>query len=109
MRKKLGHANEGNEEKETDYESITEEKEETNDDSKVESPSLSLKKKISNTSTRFQCSYCDSNYAQKTNLYTHVKQNHEENFDDWKLASNLESSTGVRSCDSLPLEDVLQF
>ena len=105
----LSTLHEGNEEKETDNESITEEKKETNDDSKVESPSLSSKKKISNTSTRFQCSYCDSNYAQKTNLYTHVKQNHEENFNDWKLASNLESSTGVRSCDSLPLEDVLQF
>ena len=27
---------------------------------------------ISNTSTRFQCSYCSSNYAQKTSLNTHL-------------------------------------
>ena len=78
-----------NEESEPSNESITEDKEKTSDDSRVESPNFLSKKKISNTSTRFQCSYCDSNYAQKTNLYTHVKQKHEENFDDWKLASNL--------------------
>ena len=35
-------------------------------------------KKLSNTSTRFQCSFCDSNYAQKSNLHTHVKQKHVE-------------------------------
>ena len=31
------------------------------------------------TSTRFQCSYCDSNYAPKNDLDTHIKQKHEEN------------------------------
>ena len=45
----------------------------------------------------------------KDNLEVSEHQNHEENFDDWKLASNLESSTGVRSCESLPLEDEIQF
>ena len=33
----------------------------------------------SHTSTRFQCSYCDSKYAQKNDLDTHIKQKHEEN------------------------------
>mgnify|MGYP001226677606 CR=1 FL=1 len=44
---------------------------------------------ISNTSTRFQCSYCPSNYAQKTSLNTHLKQKHEEN---WKLKASSKRS-----------------
>ena len=36
-------------------------------------------KKLSNTPTRFQCSYCDCNYSQKSSLYTHVKLKHGEN------------------------------
>ena len=56
---------------------------------------------IYNSSTIFQCSYCDSNYAQKTNLHTHVKQTHEEKFDNWKLASNVTSKKFQCSyCDS---------
>ena len=62
---------------------------ESMNDSKVESPRISEQEKLSNSSTRFQCSYCDSNYAQKTNLYTHVKQKHEDHFEAWKLTSNL--------------------
>ena len=27
---------------------------------------------------RFQCSYCNSNYARKASLITHVKQKHQE-------------------------------
>ena len=65
--------------------------------SKVESKNTKAESPLSINSTRFQCSYCDSNYAQKTNLYTHVKQKHEENFDAWKLANNLNSSTNKES------------
>ena len=33
----------------------------------------------SDPSSRLQCSYCDSNCAQKNDLDTHIKQKHEEN------------------------------
>ena len=36
----------------------------------------------SNPVIRFQCSYCNSNYARKNNLDTHVKQKHKENLED---------------------------
>ena len=47
---------------------------------------------------RFQCTYCNSNYAQKSNLYMHVKQRHEEYYENWKLSgpklvSNFDSSS----------------
>ena len=50
---------------------------------------------ISNTSTRFQCSYCPSNYAQKTSLNTHLKQKHEEN---WKLKASSKRSANTFQC-----------
>jgi hypothetical protein len=36
----------------------------------------------------FQCPYCDSNYSQKSNLYHHVKQKHQENYGTWKLTKS---------------------
>ena len=38
-----------------------------------------LPKKLCDNAIRFQCSYCNSNYAQKASLNTHVKQKHQEN------------------------------
>ena len=38
----------------------------------------------SNPVIRFQCSYCNSNYARKNNLDTHVKLKHKENLEDKK-------------------------
>ena len=38
-----------------------------------------LPKKLSDNAIRFQCSYCNSNYARKASLNTHVKQKHQEN------------------------------
>ena len=45
--------------------------------------------KEENTLTRFQCSYCHYNYAQKTSLNKHIKQMHEEN---WKLEASSKKS-----------------
>merc|ERR1712194_964062 len=52
--------------------------------SKVESPRLSEQEKLPCASNKFQCSFCDSNYSLKTSLYHHVKQKHEENYNNWK-------------------------
>ena len=38
-----------------------------------------LPNKLCDNAIRFQCSYCNSNYARKASLNTHVKQKHQEN------------------------------
>ena len=48
-----------------------------------------------NTSTRFQCSYCASNYAKKPTLNAHVKKKHEEN---WKLEASSKKSASTFQC-----------
>ena len=48
-----------------------------------------------NTSTRFQCSYCASNYAKKATLNAHVKKKHEEN---WKLEASSKRSANKFQC-----------
>ena len=35
---------------------------------------------------RFQCFYCNSNYARKASLNTHVKQKHQEIIDDKEVS-----------------------
>ena len=39
-----------------------------------------------NNAIRFQCSYCNSNYARKASLNTHVKQKHQEIIDDKEVS-----------------------
>ena len=68
---------------------------------KLELPLITDKKaspqepEIFNTSSRFQCPYCASNYAQKTNLNVHLKQKHEENL---KLEASSKRSANKFQC-----------
>ena len=88
--KSKSYVHKSDERSELSHESMPEEMEEAyNDasmnDSKLESSRLSQQDKLSYDSTKFQCSFCDSNYSQKTNLYHHVREKHKkEDYNNWK-------------------------
>ena len=64
----------------------------------------------SNPVIRFQCSYCNSNYARKNNLDTHVKQKHKENLEDKKAKvespDNNDNQTPVSDVQTTEFDDI---